>query len=770
MKKAILIVCAAAVSAPVFAEKPTTFKAPKVYQPANDLFMKAYKLQKEQGSVKAIAELNRVAPDIFDNDQVPAFAQYDFYRYAYNAAFMGSGLNDPEWAGMLLEWIYNHSRENGEGYWYGKITLDLHRHYMSRARYNDARQLMTREVNQLGEGLGTDIEINRLPGKKPVLNNFPEFKDRKLTRGLIDPRNSQLFACLASQDLAEGKWRRALEQAHVARKKGAMGVRWYSSRPKVNASKISVDYSLDLWRWASLAMAHSYQFLDLQELALNEYREITKFKPKLGHHTHIVSSAVGEVAYYEFLKGKTPAAAAIQKINKQRKLLYDFTAYPTADDMDRLTRYKVDILFRSGSPDKAWELLDSLRNSEKTSPRSRFLADMAWCGHRLDAGMTDDIEPLLIKLLTTARQGGIKTDEIELYHIYARYLIATGRLDDALKIQRELIRLLESFDVFTRLPGAYRTLAEIYSAMGASTAAKNAASMATQALKNRKVPQAFSQRIKTMLARPLPKAATDQETNKNDVADIQPRRASVTPLHGMPARGLFTLTNPTQENINGTLSFTGNGVSAKTPGQSSLVKVVVAPTEEKTTSKVTLELAPGQVVFIDIEQARSAENQVTVEWAPTGGKTIEASWQAQPAEEGFSVAIVDAGEYLDNPFYLIPFYHLLQYRDSFPQAMDMRIVASQPTRIEVYDQHDRIVCVDATGDGDFSGSGDMTMQDFNRNRLPDLKLADSGNEQRFRAFIRPANEIPKEGITLSLQIREGGKWVKISEDRLLARD
>jgi len=158
-----------------------------------------------------------------------------------------------------------------------------------------------------------------------------------------------------------------------------------------------------------------------------------------------------------------------------------------------------------------------------------------------------------------------------------------------------------------------------------------------------------------------------------------------------------------------------------------------------------------------------------MKWIPEQGDPVNVQWQSQASQEDENLTIVDAAEYLQNPFYMIPFYHLIQYKDDFAQALDLRVVSSQPSRIEIYDQNDKIVAVDAEGDGLTTGDDDMVAQDFNQNGTPDLKLQKNQNENRFRFFVSPHGKIPKEGLTLSLEIKFEGKWVQVSEDRLLAR-
>ena len=97
----------------------------------------------------------------------------------------------------------------------------------------------------------------------------------------------------------------------------------------------------------------------------------------------------------------------------------------------------------------------------------------------------------------------------------------------------------------------------------------------------------------------------------------------------------------------------------------------------------------------------------------------------------------------------------------------MRVVASQPTRIELYDQDDRLVMVDAAGDGDLVSRGDLISQDLNRNSLPDLRLAPSTTEQRFRLFVQPLQAISADGLLLELQMRQQGQWITCSTDRIL---
>ncbi|OYV06575.1 MAG: hypothetical protein CFE26_05555, partial [Verrucomicrobiales bacterium VVV1] len=289
---------------------------------------------------------------------------------------------------------------------------------------------------------------------------------------------------------------------------------------------------------------------------------------------------------------------------------------------------------------------------------------------------------------------------------------------------------------------------------------------AKQLSESPKIPEGAKKRLREIIARPLPEASP-AIPKVAPIADLQPMRSMMVPLEGLSARGLFTLSNPSGSAITGTLRLQGKGL-AFTAAAEPVVGVEVAKAGGSDTISRALTLPAGEFVFIDLSSApQSANTQVSIVWSPTNGESQTAEWTTDQPESGVSLAITDAAEYLNNPFYLIPFYHLVQYRDTFARALDVRVVASAPARIEFYDSSDELVCVDADGDGAFTSPGDMISKDLNRNGWGDLVLDPKSQELRFRMLVHPAKVVPNGELNLDLQIFDQGKWNTHATDRLV---
>ena len=127
---------------------------------------------------------------------------------------------------------------------------------------------------------------------------------------------------------------------------------------------------------------------------------------------------------------------------------------------------------------------------------------------------------------------------------------------------------------------------------------------------------------------------------------------------------------------------------------------------------------------------------------------------------------MDAALYLRNPFFNVPIYHLIQQQDGFTQPLDLKAIASERARIEVYDEDDQLVFIDHNGDGDLLDPGDLLLSDKNGDGFGDLNITRAGARcTRFLVQVTPDGNLPKEGLTIRYQTRDAsGVWNESSRD------
>lgn len=719
---------------------------------------------RSRGIEQGIGMLDREGRAFFKKSE--ATGQFDFFDAIVTETSTGSGREDLEWRLALTEWCYKFSHVEGDGYWHRYFTPVMHGCYFEAGRYGEARTVIEHERTRKLEG-GKELDVSKLKTVGPLDPEFPAIAKKTLGKlERIGTKDFAFFISQAQQDLVEGKWRMGMEAAGLGSDHAMGAIKWYQARPNLVDSQAVSSEMTGNWRRAKMLSAEGFRFLDLPELELKQLDELANLGPdeSMGWNKVEMGRSRGFQLKYQLGREGVEVIQAMETSREELKKEH----YSSKEDPDRIDLMIADIHFRQGDAAQGWQIIDAIRAKPSQSRDMKSEVDREWARHRVDTGNPGGVEPVLVSLLTIAREGGLKQREIALYEIYARLLVSLGRYEDALVIQQELIRLLQSFDLFPRLPAALRYLAEIHSLLGDRDTAAAVLKDARGAVANAKLPEATGKRLLAALAQALPEASGKHESAAA-TTDLQPLKSMVIPLEGLPARGLFTLTNLSGRKVGGQLRFRGPGLVFREPEEGLVaLDVSAANGHDDLNRKVTL--AAGDFLAINLSRDSSSgagASKVSISWQPDSGKPQIAEWTAEDAEQGVSVAITDAAEYLDNPFYLIPVYHLLQYKDTFPEVADLRVVASTPSRVELYDQNDELVFVDADGDGAFVSEGDIISKDLNRNSLGDLTLDPLRQEIRFRLFVRPTKVNPDQELTLDLQLLQQGEWVTHSTDRIV---
>jgi hypothetical protein len=762
-----LLACSAAFLSPVIslAQAPSFGNAP-ANETSQELAKKVYATYKSGGMAEAKKMLDGECLTYVRSHN--ALAQFDFFAMLKGLATFSSEREDPIWSAGIVEWLYGYSRFAGNNYWYRNTLPHMYKALVSAGRYGAAREVINFEFNRVAEAYDSEMDIDKFKSTGPIMKDFPEILRRE-PKTQQNWRDVDFLSHAASLDLAEGKWVRAMEQSSLTRRHAEGNINWYAQRPTLQDSKIMIDQLMGLWRFSREVEAEIWDFVGLPELELRAHEEVAKFKASDGNARHYVLISKCRNLQLRFLLGKADVSVTkeFQRIQDKLKEMNEVVA----DDVKEISLFMADVLLRSDRAVEGWVILDAMRNDAASSEQSRFRANREWCRHRVIAGKLDDVEPQLLALLEIARAGGIKREEIDLYRIYSDFLVASGRYSDALRIQGELIRLLKAFNVYPRLPEAMYGLAKIKALMGQKQSADDAFAAARQKLDELKLPAESIERIRSIISTPLPTIIQKEDTVTVAV-DLQPRRSLMVPLAGLPARGLFSLSNPSGKALSGKLMLEGENLSASYDANAAQVIVQVGGDKGKAKVEQPLALTPGSSILVDLSSEMNqidASKSVKLEWHPEDGSNKQtAVWNTDMPEDGVSVAVTDASEYLDNAFYLIPVYHLMQFKGEYDEAVDFRIEASQPSRVEMYDQGDQLVFVDADGDGVFKTKGDLIGQDMNRNGEPDLHFAVKENERRFMLYIRPQAPLKGKDLELKIQVKIQGEWQTHSIDRIVA--
>ncbi len=408
-------------------------------------------------------------------------------------------------------------------------------------------------------------------------------------------------------------------------------------------------------------------------------------------------------------------------------------------------------------------------------------------------------EANLLTALSAARAVGRKRAEPNLYQEYAILLSKTGRPREAIRMARESIRLTKSFQWTQHLPGLLHVLANAQQAAGdgpglRATLAELEALLASGKLEayralDASVAIALCQHA---LARPQEGTATLQRALTAarqqgvpawqidlaekfpfgdltlarfipgpPLADLQPLKIHSTVLPDETARVRFTLSNPSAATATGTLVLEGGHLTADWQDGAGVGRITWTPPGGERVLRRPVTLAAGEEFLLTAEAAAGLQGTVSVRWEAAGGAVQQSAWTlTSRGSDGTDLAISNASLAGRNPFYALRLHHALHRRGGDPAApVDLRVVASRPVRIELlHPDTGELLAVDANGDGQLDGAGDVLLADANHDGFADLLCA-SGTPAEVALLIYPLTTTEPPGeLSLDIQLRNATGW------------
>lgn len=678
----------------------------------------------------------------------------------FREAQLGAGREDPFFAVALYEWLYQHVDDYPVSM---SRSVILNNYYLSLSQTGQrarARNLLSQASEAYAfEGLiGEQI-------KHPESSPFPKFPEIKVPdyRDVtpITLNRADWIRLLARQSLVEGNWQHSLSRAkagfdlveHMLKNTGALPHQEgeWASRLLRNRTQIAETFELLEFR----READARHLANVQSQRADTYQGRSRLLGKLSLERN------------RTLRGKATA----ETVRQLKTLVQDASKHPFLSRQDQLDARHALILalFATGQETTAWPQLEKARQE---APHHLPLL-LLWVEQRIRLHQLGGLEDLLIKQLTKARKQGEKVSETQLYLHYARYLKACGRLDEAARMQVEAIRLLRSFDLYTLLPAAQLELAELFARAGNVIDARQARGEADRLLNSgRPFPEDLLKDARDLLQSPLP--AVEKDESPEPQIDLQPRTVTGVPLKGFPAHGLFLLKNPSRASANGQFQVTGNHSTLKATEAPDFFEITVDPAGfNSKTSALNLTLQAGEMFLFQVSTLNSDFNQpgeLQLSWIPEKGPSLQARWSyAPPGDRNEQRSVVDAGVYVDNPFYSVPIYHLIQSQIPLSRPIDLKVMASQAARIEAYNERNELVFVDHNGNGSLNDPGDILASDANADGHGDLMVDREGARTTvFYLLITPKEALPNEGLELHVQDRDDpGQWKTVSRDLLL---
>ncbi|HKK18704.1 MAG TPA: SEL1-like repeat protein [Opitutales bacterium] len=341
---------------------------------------------------------------------------------------------------------------------------------------------------------------------------------------------------------------------------------------------------------------------------------------------------------------------------------------------------------------------------DRELPLLRLEALLTAAEIRLDAGMSDGCEAWLQEALTWARSQGLLIEELRVYRQYVRYLIVTGQYELALEMQQRVLELIDALNLSPRRDMADLRLAEIYALLGRASAA--------EALLAQIKDPALVGAVAEIRGRFASEGGGSASQNAG-VLDLQPLRIVSAPL-AEQTRAVFMLTNLSPETVAFDLDLSARALELATDSVTEMYLAFdfqAVGTGESSRRSVSATIAGSSQLPIQLSVPRLGDLEdyrVRIGVRAEGqARSLESEWMIDLEAGTAPVAVVDAAYIRENPFYLASVYHHIARRADAVGKTALRAVASEPTRVEAYDEAGKLLFVDAEGNGSFADSGDL---------------------------------------------------------------
>lgn len=736
-----------------------------------------------QGNAAAAAQLTGAWQAYFELRQPEplskrqAFDEWGFW--VWHEAQFDSGKNDPEWALLLYRSIYDLAKQEKWQDWVTHVRPQLIRAYGVLCQWAQQRAL-SNEAEDYFAGIGFDLDPKKLPEKQRWSADVPFVSVRKFP--LIVP-NSQhvvywqrkeekdaskptyldnlltgLIGALAWEDTERGQWDRAVERFLWLRD-------WSDAVKKHNADNnqtlvLKRDHD-DIYRRASFGLATVMSSLGYREKALaiveeglarkgaSNYDMIDQTRLEIMRDRLLVEPGQEDAALLARMdeaiarEGKSPAVAT--------------------GNMDSARFVKAACLITLGKSDDAEALLKSVCDRNGRKLWGWMAAELELLDLLLARRQFDKAEKTLKELVVAVRITGVKKDELDLYRIYVKWAMLSGNWEEALRAQREVMRLLEAFRMTPLLPLEQARLSRILAELGNRAESSRLAVLAKSALAGRD--EFFVKSVEQALPKPTDAAPATAE----EKVRMQPSKVVSMALEKFPTRAVVSLVNHGSQAATGTLKVKGlpARISWDQASGQGIVEVEDVPgnSTERVSGPVKIEAGSMAIFSCSGKLPNQISKTVILEWSGAGAQRCE--WLIEAEDKQGEGAVIDAAEYQDDPFFLIPVYHHLQSKGKGP--VNLRVVTSQPCRVEMYDGQGTLQMVDAEGNGSLENSGDWLGTDRDRNLAAEVLPEEATGETRFLLQLDPMNWKGEEPLRIRVEWLVDGKWFLAAEDQIVTK-
>jgi len=687
----------------------------------------------------------------------------DLHVALWFEALTGNGHEHPEWGAALFEWLQQQAIKWDAVALAEDVGGNACAALLAVNRVGAARKAL--QPFEIGmRRLQVDLDPKTYEDAGPALPALPEIRLRRTplvgkrwltsvtVAGSVTLDNTmnrkfpQSMGCLGALEWIGGDWQRALEREFWLQD---WVKRSSASDPETKGSVFE----------SQLTIGEILRSLGLLEAADAAYRAVVEAEEADPYEGRSQIFAKQERLGIRIALGDADEPMLQELAHLREEIDKGHTSHLRAREDIDVTRARA--LAALGHFEEADDLLGKLVAGGHPHARLERLR------LRLAARKFTGLENEMLLVLSECRESGRKIDEAELYSLYADLLEAGGRLNEALTIRKEALRLARSFDLFTRTPVELAKLSVLLAKCRNTAGAKTAAAEATRlATRDERIPPRIAAAVAAVLATAPATPSPAPPAGPAPLADLQPVRAVAAPIAGLPLRGQLTLTNPSAQAVEGVLAFQGPPVAVTWDADSQVARAVVGG-EDKPNRIAPLRVAPGtfaRIVLLGTPQF-VASGQLVVSWKVPGRAPQESRWTLDPPEEGVSAVVIEAGEFRRNPFHAVPIFHHYQHAVAGTPYAKIRAVAAAPARIEIYDATDHPVAVDANGNGSLVDAGDSVFMDPDFDGVAALPL-DHG-EAALRLQVFPRDPMPKDGLEVTIEALLDGAWVAVAHDRIV---
>jgi len=377
------------------------------------------------------------------------------------------------------------------------------------------------------------------------------------------------------------------------------------------------------------------------------------------------------------------------------------------------------------------------------------------------------LEAVFEKLLSIYRDQGLKIYEPGLYRLYAAYLFRCGRLQEAIAMQEEALRLYKALGVEARVLEALATLAKYQAAAQLDYLAATTRNTLRNELIDKR--HLLTPELSTMVD-----AVLNPRNKEQLIADLQPLEVLTMVSTDETPEARFLLTNPTKSPVTGKLSAVYLNREDTPVKNLTLASIDGSGKPMAMSMPFELTIDSGEQIpfYLSSPTLEPGQNvSYALIWQENGNSyAIQSLWHTSETNVRADVDALEASLIQQNSFYQVPLHHFLRRTDIVNTAMvDFRLVSETPVRIEVYGDTGELLFIDANADGDFDDPGDLLAVDTDKNGFADVTFHENQQKLEIEIYWTAKNIDLKQTVSIHVELLKNGSWEKTAVDEIQLR-